>query len=244
MPDLTVLVSTSPIPSHPSTKIIEETVASVRYWLPDAPMVVMCDGVREEQEDRRADYDDYLHRVMWLCSHAWGDALPLVADNHQHQANMTRRALTLVDTPLILFMEHDTPLVTDCPIDWPAVQAALLADELDLIRFHYESLILEVHQYLMLDQTVRTIEGCPVLRTTQWSQRPHVARADYYRRLLDDWFPPTCRTMIEDLAYSVVQRYPWRFNRLAMYAPPGPHIKRSLNLDGREDAEKFAMVMQ
>ena len=80
----------------------------------------------------------------------------------------------------------------------------------------------------------------PVIRTNQWSRRPHVSRVDYYRRLLDDYFPTTGRTMIEDLAYSVVQRYPWRYNRLALYAP-GPNMKRSLNLDGREDDPKYDM---
>ncbi len=237
---VTVLVSTSPIPSHPSTKIIEETVASVRHWLPDAPMIVMCDGVREEQEDRRRDYDGYLHQVMWLCQHEWGDALPLVADDHQHQANMTRRALAFVDTPLILFMEHDTPLVTDEPISFLAVETALLADDLDLIRFHHEAWILDEHRYLMVDQEPQSVRGCPVMRTTQWSQRPHVARVDFYRRLLEDHFPVTARTMVEDLAYSVVQRYPWRFHRLALYAPR-PHMKRSLHTDGRDGDPKYEM---
>lgn len=238
---ITVLVPTSPIVSHPSTALIEDTVASVRYHLPDAPMVVMCDGVRVEQDDRRADYDEYLHRVMWLCSHVWGNVVPIVADDHQHQANMTRRALRLVDTPLVLFVEHDTPLVVDEPIDWPAIVAALSADELDVVRFHHEAHVLDVHRYLMLDDQPRMVGGCPVLRTTQWSQRPHVARTDFYRRILEDYFPVSCRTMIEDHFYSVCQRYPWRFNRLALYAPAG-QMKRSLHSDGRAGAEKFEMV--
>lgn len=240
---VTVLVSTSPIPSHPSTKLIEETVASVRRHLPDAEIVLMCDGVRAEQEHRRADYDEYLHRLLWLAAHEWDSAVPLAADDHQHQANMTRRALTLVDTPLILFMEHDTPLVTDEPIDWPAVTEALLADELDLVRFHHEAHILDCHRYLMVDQEPQSVKGCPVMRTRQWSQRPHVARVDFYRRLLDDHFPPSARTMVEDLAYSVVQRYPWRFHRLAIYAPQ-PNMKRSLHTDGREGEDKYEMQFQ
>jgi hypothetical protein len=239
--EITVLIPTSPIPSHPSTKIIEETVASVRFHLPDAPIVVMCDGVRAEQEHRRGDYVAYLEQVAWLSGHEWGNVAPLVADDHQHQANMTRRALEQVTTPLVLFVEHDTPLVTDEPIDWAAVTGVLLADELDVVRFHHEALILEPHQHLMVDSAVAKIGGCPVLRTVQWSQRPHVARSDYYRRIIGDHFPATGRTMIEDRMHSVCQVQPWDNNRLAIYAP-GANLKRSLHSDGRDGDPKYEMT--
>ena len=239
--DITVLIPTSPIPAHPDTTLIEDTVVSVRHHLPQAKIVVMCDGVRAEQEHRRGDYDEYLRRLLWLCRHRWGNAVPMIFDDHQHQANMARRALIeQVSTPLVMFVEHDTPLVTDEPIDWQAVQAPLLADELDVVRFHHEAIILDVHRHLMVDGTPVDVAGCPVYRTMQWSQRPHLARADYYRFLLAEHFPPTGRTMIEDLAHGVCQRYPWRFNRLAIYAP-GSNLKRSLHSDGRGDDPKYEM---
>lgn len=237
---ITVLIPTSPIPAHPDTAMIEETVASVRHHLPTAEILIMVDGVRPEQEHRRADYEDYQQRLLWLSRHQFGRCTVLRHEEHQHQANMTRHALTMVDTPLLMFVEHDTPLVTDMPIDWPGVTHALLSDQLDLIRFSHEAWVLDSHWYLMVDDAPQSVDGVPVIRTTQWSQRPHVSRADFYRRLLDDHFPPSGRTMIEDLAYSVVQRYPWRFHRLALYAP-GPNMKRSLNLDGREDDPKYEM---
>jgi hypothetical protein len=112
---------------------------------------------------------------------------------------------------------------------------------LDVVRFHHESHILDDHQHLMLDETPNVLGGLlPVYRTSQWSQRPHVARVDYYTRIIDTYFPKTCNTMIEDKMHSVCQDRAWQANRLAVYAP-GPNIKRSLHTDGRGDDPKFDM---
>lgn len=239
--DVTVLIPTSPIPTHPSTVVIEDTVASVRYWLPDAQIVVMFDGVRPEQEHRRAVYEDYQRAVLWHCQHDWGRCTPLRFEDHHHQANMTRVALQEVSTPLVLFVEHDTPLVVDCPIDWDGIRRVLLDNRLDVVRFHHEAHILDAHQHLMIDQDgPKNIGGVPFRRTSQWSQRPHLARADYYRRVIGNHFPPSANTMIEDKMHSVCQDQSWHLNRLAVYAPPG-NLKRSLHSDGRGDDPKYEM---
>lgn len=241
---ITVLIPTSPIPAHPSTAMIEETVASVRYWLPDAEIVLMIDGVRPEQERRRPAYEDYQRRLLWLASHRFGNCVPLRFAAHHHQANMTREALKLVATPIVLFVEHDTPLVTDCPIDWRALCSPLLADELDMIRLHHEAIILDEHRYLMVDEVTRIIGGCPVQRTSQWSQRPHAARTSYYRQLIANHFPPSCNTMLEDKLHSVAQSGSWTKHRLAIYDPSEQtpnNIKRSLHSDGRGAEDKYEM---
>jgi hypothetical protein len=240
---VTVLVPTSPIASHPDTGIIEETLASVRHHHPDAEVIVMADGVRAEQEHYRDRYSEYLERLAWLCLRD-GRTQLVVNGEHLHQAEMTRRALDMVDSPLVLFVEHDTPLVCDEPIDWPAIQAACLSD-VDLVRFHYESGVHPEHEHLMLDTEPRDVAGAPLLRTVQWSQRPHLANTGWYRKVLADHFPPGYVGMIEDVCHGVVHnewrefgKAGWDRYRLAMYAPPG-NLKRSLHLDGRGDDEKW-----
>ena len=242
---VTVLIPTSPIPSHPSTAMIEQVIESVQAQsgLYGCEIIVMCDGVRPEQEHRRADYDEYVRRLTWLCANRWsarGNVVPMVFSDHGHQANLTRAALKMVHSPLILFMEHDTPLVTDEPIDWEACIESISAGALDVVRFHFEAFIPEVHQYLMLRDGPIDFYGAPMRLTTQWSQRPHLASTSYYRRFLKEHFPETSRTMIEDKMHSVAQREGWRKHRLAIYHPEG-NIKRSLNLAGREDDPKYDM---
>jgi hypothetical protein len=239
--DLTILIPTSPIPSNPSTSILDETIASVRFHFPEADIIIMCDGVRAEQEGSRAEhYAWYLQEVCWKANFEWKNVYPLVFADHQHQANMTRVALDLVRTPLIMFVEHDTPLVTDEPFDWLNIIDLCKSDDIDILRFHFEAHVHPEHESMMIDKKVFTMHGVPVRRTVQWSQRPHIAKREYYANILAQYFPHTGRTMIEDKMHSVAQQCP-DSHRIAIYHPGNKNIKRSLHTDGRGTDEKFPM---
>ena len=240
--DVTFLVPTSPIPSHPSLEIIEETLASIRFHFPTADIIIMCDGVREEQGFRNEDYQQYLQQLLWKCNTEYTNTYPLVFNSFSHQANMTRRALDYVKTPLVSFVEHDTPFVTDRPFDWPALIDLTKSDDIEMIRFHFEASINPEHEHMTLDPEPVTLHGVPVRRTIQWSQRPHLAKTDYYRKIIAEHFPMTGRTMIEDKMHSVAQCDPDQ-HRIAIYHPEGS-IVRSRTTDGRGDDPKYDMVFE
>ena len=239
---ITVLVATSPIASHPSTEIIEETIQSVRHHLPGSEIIIMIDGVRPEQEHYRERYTEYTRRLLWLCNTKFKNITPMLFTEHNHQANMTRAALAQVLTPTVLFMEHDTPLVTDRPIEWDEIIDLIGAKVVDMVRFHYEGRIHPEHEHLMLDKIPVNLDGVMLRRTVQWSQRPHLASTEYYRRIIREYFPLDNNTMIEDRMHSVAQSQP-DVNRLAVYCPTDPDgsIVRSYHLDGRKDDPKFHM---
>jgi len=237
-PQPTILIPVSPIPSHPDTLMVDQVVASVRHWFQHHEIILMCDGVRPEQEHRRADYEEALNRLMWLCEHEWGNTLPLVFDDHTHQAEMARVAMRYVRTPTILYVESDCPIVTDCPIDWPNLTQTVGEGLVNMVRLHHEAIILPESAHLNLDKTPVMIGGVPLLRTFQWSQRPHLANSDYYRRILQQNFRYGVKSMIEDKMHSVVQCNPWGAHRVAIYAP-GDNLKRSWTLDGRQDDPKW-----
>lgn len=233
---ITVVIPTSPIPSHPSTRIIEDTVSSVRQRLPRADMLILCDGVREELEHRREAYIEYLEELVWLCR-SW-NAIPVVFEEHQHQANMLRAVLPRIRTDLLLFVEHDTPLDGDIPLG--RIGEIILSDAYHLVRFHHEPAIPREHDYLMrgIDTDhIRTEHQPRFMRTVQWSQRPHLARTDQYRKWIDK-IPVTQRTMIEDAMHGPVASSDWEVYRVGIWYPPGS-IRRSLHLDGREGDSKF-----
>lgn len=245
--EITVLVATSPIAEHPSTEIIEETIASVRHHLPGSEIIVMIDGVRPEQEHYRERYTEYTRRLLWLCNTKLNNVTPMLFTEHNHQANMTRAALDHVLTPTVLFMEHDTPLVTDRPIEWDEIVDLIEAKVVDVMRFHYEGRIHPEHEYLMVDPHVVNLDGVHLRRTKQWSQRPHLASTEYYRAIIREFFPPTSRTMIEDRMHGVVKNNEDRErHRVAVYCPSDPdgHIVRSYHLDGRKADPKFEMVYE
>lgn len=246
---ITILIPTSPIPAHPSTEMIETTIADVRAKLPNSEIILMIDGIRPEQADRQEDYEEYIHRLLWLCHHEWHNVLPLLFNEHTHQASMTREALNYVDTPIILFVEHDAPLTPDRDFDWRGLCISILKGEANLIRFHHEALILPEHESLMMSEVIHVC-GVPMRKTMQWSQRPHLASTAFYRRFIEAYFHPESKTMIEDVMHGIVHTdcmrdglMGWNNWRLWIYTPEGD-IKRSYHLDGRQDDPKYEMIIK
>lgn len=245
----TTLVTVSPT-SRPDrqAEILATTIASVRERSPDTPMVIVCDGVRPEQAHLARSYGQLVHWITG-ASRDWR-AVPLVLNEWRHQALAARAALSMVRTSALLFMEQDTPLEGDVPLD--ACAALVRTGQYDLVRFHHESEILEPHRHLMLDRTSRAVEvpgeqWVPVRRTIQWSQRPHMAATARYRTWLATYFGSESRTCIEDVMHGVVQNAwhahgepGWEQFRLAMFAPHG-NMRRSYHLDGRGDDEHYPM---
>ena len=230
---VTVLMPSSPTPSHPSTEMLEDTVARLRAYpeLRGAEILLMLDGVRGEQADRAEAYEEYRRRVVELC--AWDSrftgVLPIVHAEHLHQAEMTRRALDLARTPLVLFVEHDT--YPHGEIDWPGLFRVASREDVDAVRLHIFDRVMPEHVPLYGQR--REVDGVPVIPTRQWSQRPHLAKASWYRRMIAELFAQEDRTMIEDRVHGLADlaagAAPWR---MFVYAPEGD-MTRSGTSDGR-----------
>ena len=230
---ITVLIPTSPIPSHPSTNILIETIESVRFHLPHEKIVILFDGVRPEQTAMSEAYREYMEKVPRIIEP--GDSWMAYA-THKHQVGMVRQILPSIETELLLFIEHDTPLVTDEPIDWYGICQAITSGDVNLVRFAHEAHILPDHAYLMEGYLMS--RGVHLMKTKQFSARPHVATVEFYKNLLQR-FSPGANCFIEDKAHSICQDDSWDTWKLSIYNPPGGNIKRSYHLDGRAQGEKF-----
>lgn len=237
---ITVLIPTSPIRSHPSTAILDETVRSVLQWLPGARIWIMSDGVRPEMAEFRTRYEKYRRLLFAKRDYEWEHVCIETFPEHLHQVGMTRQILPLVTTPLVLFMEHDCPLVIDRDIDWQGIVDAIDSREVNCIRFLNESRVAPHHLYLFEEQF--EVCGVPLWKTRQWSQRPHVATVDLYERALK-MFSKDANSMIEDRLMTFVQHQPWEIWKCAVYIP-GDNFHRSRHLDGRGDDSKFEAEMK
>lgn len=240
MDEITVVIPTSVLPSHPSLEIIEETLATIRVHLPTSEIILQIDGLRDEQADRKADYDEYKTRILWNCLHHpdYKNILPVVFDKHSHQSTMMRETIDLIKTPLILYVEGDAPLTPDMSIDWQKCIDFIINGEANTIRFHHEGVIPREHEGLMLGEK----DG--FMRTVQWSQRPHLSSVLYYAQcvlptLKKDYF-------IEDTYHGTVMndwhdygKIGWNKHRLWIYYPNPDNIKRSYHLDGRNGHRKY-----
>lgn len=234
---ITVLISSSPIPSHPSPRMIFETITSVREHLPECEIIIMQDGVRPEQEHMRAAYEEYKRQLLLVIRNDHHNVLPIFYDEFLHQAEMTRRTLDYIKTPYLLYLEHDTPLCK-APIEWEGIVKVVESGWAESVRLAHMDceFIHPEHMHLMIDSCRQDVCGIQCMRTRQYSQRAHVCSVDYYRRLLSH-FSSDCRTFIEDRAYTLFESGNIPF-KLAIYTPDGP-IKRSRDLNGREGGHKF-----
>lgn len=238
MNKLTVIIPTSPIPSHPSTEILDETIANIRKYT-DAKIIIMFDGVHESLQHRYDDYKLYRARVGEKQKE-YGHNTQVFFFEHTHQALMTRFVLDHVDTELVFFCEHDTSPIGDIPFN-EICELVRTNPDINHLRFNIFHKILDEHQYLMLDKEPVVIDGIPMVRTIQYSQRPHIAKASWYRKMLGTHFGDR-KTMIEDVMHSIVsesyKHHQQDFFGLAIYTPDGNQL-RSYHSDARAGDEKI-----
>lgn len=221
---------------------MDETLDSVRHHLPDSEVILTFDGVRPEQAHRRGDYEEFIRRALWRADHHYGNVWPLIFDRHQHQSGMMRAVLDKLDTSLLMYVEQDTPLVTDAPIDFGTIAAFIQSGRSNLVRFHHESVLPAEHGHMIHGRE----DG--FLRTSQWSQRPHVSTRAFYRRIMAAHFSSGARSFIEDPMHGVVDEAyrrdgmdGWQQFRLHIY-DPGGSLKRSYHTDGRAGEAKYGQV--
>lgn len=228
---LTVIVPVSPWKSHPDTKKLEVTIQSIRRHLPDCEIVITFDGVRAEQEDRREDYNEFVKRMLWKINHEYTNVLPLIFLEHTHQVGMMREALKYTKTPLVMYVEGDSPLA-DEEIDFKKITNRLL-NGTDVVRLYNKESIPEEHKYLMLSEVEDEF-----IKTAQWSQQPHLATKNFYERALQ-YFGKDAKAFIEERIYYIGVKEARKGNwNMEIYLPKDGK-PRSYHLDGREGEDQY-----
>lgn len=247
--DVTIIIPTSYIPSHPSTKIIEETINNSRFHFPNNEIILQIDGMREEQLEYEPEYLEYKNRVLWKCLHEWKNVLPIIFDEHSHQSTMMKKTIDLVQTSLILYIESDLPLRIDRDINWQECFDMLGYEKANTIRFYLREEIPQEHMHLMCGQ-----EG-NFMKTVQWSQNPHLCLTNYYRNVV---LPNVGeKNYIEDEFYGIpllecesakskktgfYEATKWKKHKMFIYYPDnGENLSRLIHLDGRQSTRKFTV---
>lgn len=228
MNEITILVSTSSIVSHPDTAIIDQTIASVRATLPDSPLIIMADGLKPEHRthERLAAYAEYKERLRGR----YENSVLLEYEENVNQAGMLGRALELVKTPLLTYWEHDWAASPN--IQWAQLGDIILSGRYNLIRFYAYCRIIPLHEGMMLEREI--VDGIPFVRTMQYSQNPHLTSADFYRAIYASHLHDQ-RMAIEEVMHSPVACGPWERWKLAIYNPADEGSMAIVrHLDGRE----------
>lgn len=228
----TVLITCSPSKMHPSTDIIDSTVASIRWHFPEAEILIACDGVRPEQQHYKQRYSEFVLRLETFCFEKWKNVLLWVEPEFVHQAVMVKRAMENVGTPLVLFTESDMEIL-QIQMPWDDM-SNLMPNNINLIRFQLEDQIKPEWAKFMLG--AMEVAYGQLTRTIQWSQRTHLASTAYYKRMLEKLVKPGDRCYLEDRFYGNFDD--WDEHRLTIYTPEGPQC-RIKHTDARGGDEKF-----
>jgi hypothetical protein len=236
--DITFIVPTSVLPTHPDTDIIDQVINSIRKYFPDNEIILQVDGLREEQSHRKVFYDEYKNRILWKSLHEWTNVLPIIFKEHLHQSDMMKETIDLIRTPLMFYIEGDIRLRDNISVDWNEVLDLLEFKKAYTVRFYTFNIAIEPdHLYLMKEQHGDWIQ------TWQWSQQPHISYVDYYRNMVLPNTKP--KLFIEDMFYGKIfsdcndSFANWDRHRLWLYNPPGKDIRIAENLDGRKHLKKF-----
>ena len=238
--DVTIIMPTSVSPTHPSTEIIDQVIASVRKHFPDNEIILQVDGLRDEQKHRKEQYDEYKNRILWKSMHEWKNVLPIIFDEHSHQSTMIEKTIHLVRTPAIFYIEGDVAIRDEAEVNWQEIMDMLDSEKAYTVRFYSFNIFIEpVHMEMMMKQ-----EG-DFIQTFQWSQQPHVSLTSYYKNMV---IPNTVpKLFIEDHFYGKVfvdchddDHKGWDKHRLWLYNPLNKKdIRIALHLDGRRGLKKF-----
>src|SRR5580693_2070785 len=109
--NLTVLLFTSPVPSHPSTWLLEKVYGSIRVHLPNVRIVVLADGVNGDEPGPYVEFKDNVRKLGYELAEFKG---------WRYQTLMLRDFLPEVKTSLVMIGEHDWGL-RRLFIDWRGI---------------------------------------------------------------------------------------------------------------------------
>ena len=213
---ITAVISTSPIWINPSTEVLDETIFQMRKHLPTAMIVVLMDGVHPEDPALTERYTEFKANVR---KKDYGPCQFIEFEEWHHQSGMLRVMLEqeIVKTPLVFWMEHDTPLKND-PLPWQGIVDAELSGEIACIRFHLTGDIKGLRGWFLSKNGNVPLDR--VICHTAW---PQIVRLDYLQALVNTF--GGAKTYFDDGARDAFLGTNYDRFVSCVYAPHGDPIR-------------------
>ncbi len=189
---VTVITTTSPIQSMPTTKILYATQKSLALVpaLARCKKIIVFDGIKPDSNFayRARDYELYKKHVKELtktdpyfsntelvfCSE-WGCLIGGI-----------REALKHVKTPFVFIQQHD--FVLRKGFDLNAVVATMVANSSVRYVTFLSGIFRDINTWIdgwnYVDENIQGIHFVPLRRVGSWTDQSHIARTDYYREVV------------------------------------------------------------
>ena len=227
---LTVVITTSYVKSHPSTRMLRECLASLQVHggVGECAQLIMCDGFKLRKRsqpkvgtltDAQArEYYAYVREVSALCrSHPALHKTRLVRlARHQGSAYAIREALDHVTTPLVLVVPHDCILARNVTEGLCSVAMAMASNpsELNYVKLLGVSTLKYAESARSqhgLDLRPTRRFGPPLLPMIRYMDNMALVSCEFLRRnVFDSRASPVRRgTFIEDTYGKQLQMGAW-----------------------------------
>ena len=170
---MSLVVTCSPVPSHPSTALLERTLESVWHYVRAdiAQVILACDAPKPNANRKvRETYRDYLRAVPRVIA----GAKILVAERWGHTAGLLRMVDEHLETDVLLVVQHDMPFVR--PINIGILAELLQTDpQVRHVRFN-----LRENKARGWDATGHNLVGLRTGRETFFARSLSILLADPY----------------------------------------------------------------
>lgn len=114
---LNIIILSSPIPSNPSTKIIDKTINSlslIKY--PKDSKIILAHDYPQPESKIKNEYFNYYENLKNKYGHRYNFTLT-IADKFVHMSGNVRNALNHVDSKYVLILSHDFIFVRDVDLN-------------------------------------------------------------------------------------------------------------------------------
>lgn len=187
---ITVITTTNPIPSIPTTKHIYPSQKSL-FQIPaftKCKKIIVFDGIQPGYEDRETDYDIYKRRIQILTETDpyFSNTELVFCDHWAHIAGAVKEAMSYVTTPYVFVHQHDFVLMK--PFDLNAVIATMERNpNVKHVKLANPGINSHWHPS-EIDENVHGPTFIPLCRTFIWSDNDHISPTAYYT----DFVFPNC----------------------------------------------------
>ena len=180
---LTLITTTSPVPSNPSTEMLETSQGSL-FTIPEFAMckkIIVFDGVPDKLQAFAEAYEEYKQNVIQLTkAHPHFQNTQLVfCSEHRHLTNAIRDAMEHVDTPYVFIHQHDFKLVK--PVDVTNLIKSM-EENPDIKHVRLNRLFNRPNRYDRgFEQYTTGTSYVPLCTTQGWSDNDHFSPVSYYK---------------------------------------------------------------
>ena len=181
MDKLTIIISTSPIPSNPKTIYIDAIIKSIKENLfidNEYKIIIACDGT----DNINPNYNQYIDNLKnKYKSHE--NILIVVNDEKGHLTGNLRNAVKYVNTEYLMLVQHDLIFISKINPN-KIIEDMIKYPNLKHLKFNKRNNIKQGWDNTRKFASIKVKGNYTYIMTESWSDQNHICRTDYFKNIV------------------------------------------------------------